>query len=270
MQPMAVQMRKNTIAAASWEDLFSEFRSWRALGEPATLWWRDDDAVAADPALDRMLGLAAGTPLSLAVIPGRFDPSLVGALEAYGARHGNLAILQHGWIHANHAGPDGKKAELGPSRPVAAIAAELKEGAQRLRRAFRDRVLRALAPPWNRLADALIPLLPELGFDGLSTFGPRRAAHPVAGLAQVNTHVDLVDWVSGGGFVGEETALGALVGHLSARRLGHADRAEPTGILTHHLRHDGALDAFLGRLVAATSSLPGVRWIGLGDALAAA
>ena len=39
----------------------------------------------------------------------------------------------------------------------------------------------------------------------------RRRAQPVSGLLQVNTHVDLIDWKGGRGFVGEDAALAALV-----------------------------------------------------------
>src|SRR5216684_8019215 len=58
------------LAAADWLDLERELDAWRAAGRSATLWWRDDDAVRPTPALDRLLAIAAGVPLALAVIPG--------------------------------------------------------------------------------------------------------------------------------------------------------------------------------------------------------
>ena len=47
-----------------------ELHLWRVAGRRLGLWWRDDDARAADPALERLLGLASrhGLPLTLAVI----------------------------------------------------------------------------------------------------------------------------------------------------------------------------------------------------------
>ena len=55
-------------------------------------------------------------------------------------------------------------------------------------------------PPWNRIAPALLPRLRALGFRGLSTFrrSPRRA-QPAPGLAQINTHLDPIDWRGGRG-----------------------------------------------------------------------
>ena len=47
-------------------------------------------------------------------------------------------------------------------------------------------------------------------FAGLRPSVPRRRTHPVRGLLQVNTHVDLIDWKGGRGFVGEAAALAAL------------------------------------------------------------
>ena len=49
------------------------------------------------------------------------------------------------------------------------------------------------------------------------SFDLRRArrVQPVRGLLQVNTHVDLIDWKGGRGFVGEAAALGALLRALA-------------------------------------------------------
>jgi hypothetical protein len=78
-------------------------------------------------------------------------------------------------------------------------------------------------------------------------------------LRQVNTHVDIIAWQSGRGFVGEDSALHMLVGHLASRRRVELDAAEPTGLLTHHARHDEAAWAFLERLFAFTREA-GARW----------
>ncbi|HUA50624.1 MAG TPA: hypothetical protein VMB81_00595, partial [Candidatus Sulfotelmatobacter sp.] len=53
-----------------WNALEREFAQWAAAGRTATLWWRDDDAVAPSAALDRLLTLGAGrAPVALAVVP---------------------------------------------------------------------------------------------------------------------------------------------------------------------------------------------------------
>jgi hypothetical protein len=102
-------------------------------GRTTLFWWRDDDAVAASPALDRLLNLARShaAPLALAVIPARLEPSLaqrLTALEHDQWPAGRLALLQHGYSHTNNA-PDGeKKCELGPHRPLPLTQGDLATG----------------------------------------------------------------------------------------------------------------------------------------------
>jgi hypothetical protein len=251
------------LTTADWSDLEGELDLWRQAGQSATLWWRDDDAVRPTPALDRLLALAGGLPLALAVIP---EP----AGEALAQRLADcpcIGVLQHGWRHANHAPSDEKKAELGPHRPPDAMLGELAAGRRRLAALFGRRSIPVLTPPWNRMTAALVPLLRGAGYAGLSTAGPRRQAAPSPGLIQVNTHADLVAWRSGG-FVGTAAALGLIVGHLAARRTGAADAGEPTGLLTHHLVMDGESETFVARLIALTRAHKAVRWLAASEAFA--
>jgi len=48
---------------------------------------------------------------------------------------------------------------------------------------------------------------------------------------------------------------------LRARRQGHADADEPTGVLTHHWSHDEATWAFLERLFEQTRNRRDVHWL---------
>jgi hypothetical protein len=235
-----------------WADLDGELAAWRMAGRRPTLWWRDDDAVAATAALDRLLALAARwrVPLALAVVPGRLEPSLAARLSQADP---DVAVLPHGWVHASHAPADAKKAELGADRPVTAVQGDIAAGWTALAGAIGARARPVLVPPWNRIAPAVIPELPKLGLRGLSTFGARPAATSTPAMTQVNTHVDPVAWRAGRGFRGADATLAALVGHLRARRLGSVDAHEPTGLLTHHLVHDAAGWAFLEALLAVTA-----------------
>ena len=97
------------------------------------------------------------------------------------------------------------------------------------RDAFGAAFLAVLVPPWNRVEPALIARLAGFGFCGLSTFG-RRPNDAAAGLPQVNTHLDPVDWRGSRLFIGEAAALERLCGAL--------DPEEPIGILSHHLVMD--------------------------------
>jgi hypothetical protein len=239
---------------SSWQALEEEAARWCDGGRTAALWWRDDDAADAGPAFDRLLTLHRDTrvPLSLAVVPALATRALADRLAAEPA----VDLLQHGYAHLNHASPGEKRAELGPHRPTMIVLGELGTGWLALERLFGGRARSVMVPPWNRIAPGLVPTLPEIGFSGLSTFGPRRRARPVSGLLQINTHVDLIDWKSGRGFVGEAAALGALVAALAQAR---TVAAEPVGLLSHHLAMDGGAWDFLRSLWEKASTLPGIR-----------
>lgn len=243
---------------SDWPALDAELDRWGKAGRVATLWWRDDDAVAATPALARLLRTARlpdglPVPVCLAVIPAQAD----GTLAKTVAQHPEVAILQHGFAHRNHAPANEKKMELGAHRPAASVLRELAEGRQRLHQLFGISFLPVLVPPWNRIAAAVRDGAPGVGLTHLSTYGSRAAGDRSA----VNTHVDIIDWHGGRGFAGAAVALGLLTDHLAARREKRADPAEPTGLLTHHLVQDEACWGFLTELIYRLSRRPEVRWL---------
>ncbi|MGE5151311.1 MAG: polysaccharide deacetylase family protein [Rhodospirillaceae bacterium] len=235
----------------SWTAIDEELARWRDAGRTPTLWWRDDDAVDATPALDRLLTVqrTLGVPLALAVVP-------AGATQALAARLSQapgIDLLQHGYAHSNHAPAGEKKAELGPERPAMVVLGELGTGWLALERLFGASVLPVLVPPWNRIAPGLVPALPEIGFRGLSTFGSRPRTRLVSGWVQVNTHIDLIDWRSRR-FAGAETVLGAFARALVASR----DSEEPLGLLSHHLAMDEAGWDFLNSFWERVGGTPGI------------
>ena len=226
----------------NWGDLTRECDAWAQAGRIATWWWRDDDAIEPTPALETLIALEPDA-LALAVIPSRMRPGFGEFLRA----HPGVTALQHGFAHVNHARGDERKSEFPDSRDAGTASDELREGRRLLKHAFGPRALPVLTPPWNRAGDAVLARLRGLGFTGITRYLPRRAVQ-IHGLKQVNTHVDVIDWKGGRGFVGESEALGLLAGHFAARRTGAADADEPTGILTHHLVHDPATWRFLEKL----------------------
>src|SRR5258708_21147363 len=108
---------------AEWDDLVVELDRWEEAGLAAPLWWRDDDAVAPTVALDRLLTVADGVPLALAVIPADVTAELVRALDLFP----RVAVLHHGWRHANRA-VSGKKSEYPAERHPVDVAPEPDEG----------------------------------------------------------------------------------------------------------------------------------------------
>jgi hypothetical protein len=238
----------------AWQAFDDEIARWRDAGRPAELWWRDDDAADASAALDKLLAIQreVETPLALAVVPASAPPALAQRLGEVT----DIDVLQHGYAHVNHAAAAEKKVELGAHRPAMHVLGELGTGWMALERLFGARALPVLVPPWNRIALALVPTLPEIGFVGLSTYGSRKRAEPVKGLRQINTHLDLIDWKGNRGFVGESAALDLLIKALVAARTA---TGEPVGVLTHHLAMDEGGWDFLRSLLGRARTMPGVE-----------
>ena len=245
--------------AGGWQHLDDELDAWQAAGRRADLWCRDDDACRDSPALGRLLEIANGAhvPIALAVIPALMEESLAARL----ANAPLATIVQHGYAHKNHAPPGARNWELGAHRPLEQVIDELEEGRSALLQRFDGRFAPVLVPPWNRIDPQVIARLPAVGFGGLSTFGARETSQPFPGFVQCNTHVDLIAWRRDRAFIGTETAIERLVAHLKARREGSADPSEPSGILTHHLDLDAAAWQFLAELFARTRAHGGASWV---------
>ncbi len=240
-----------------WDKLRRELDAWDQLNTTATLWWRDDDAEQPVEALERLFHLSEShaAPVAIAVSPALATPALGTRIR----EHSECAVLQHGYAHSNHASPERKKNELGDDRPIQTVTAELRNGFRRMQQLFGDRFVTVMVPPWNRISDTLTAGLYDIGFTGISTYLARNTMLE-HNLIRCNTHVDIVDWKAGDRFVGTDRAIQLLVEHLAARRAGEVDPNEPTGLLTHHLRHDENAWQFIEKLLDYTTRHPIVRW----------
>lgn len=245
------------MVSAAWQALAEECARWHGEGRAVEFWWRDDDATRPTPPLRRLLALADATqvPVALAVVPETADATFLAGLSP------RVCVLQHGVDHRNRAVEGEKKTEFPGTEPIAEALARLTRARSRLGALAGERSLDVLVPPWNRLSGQLVAHLTTAGFRGLSRYGARSTVDAAAGLRQTNTHVDVIAWNAGRGFVGEDTALGLAVTHLARRRLRAADPHEATGWLTHHACHDEAVWGFLERLFEVSRRLPGVRWV---------
>ena len=243
---------------ATWSALDHELDAWSTAGREATLWWRDDDATHVTPALEHLLDIATThrVPICLAVIPADVDPGLRTLVDL----HADVTIAVHGIAHENLAKPGEKKCELVEGRPPQVLASRLLQGLETLAALAGDRAIPIVVPPWNRIAESLLPLLTAHGFRGISTYGDRRSISPSQGLLQVNCHVDPIEWRGDRHFIGSESTLDMLIGHLARRRLGHADPDEPTGLLTHHAVWTDEAFAFLAEVFVRTRQHPAIRW----------
>jgi hypothetical protein len=245
--------------ARDWDPLARECDAWAESGCRIELWWRDDDAVADTPALRRLVEIAT-VPLALAVIPANLEGSLPASLKS----HQSVSVLQHGFGHRNRSPAGGKKSEFPAGRLWPEVAADLVHGRDRLAAAFGTQFVPVLTPPWNRIDNSHVSRMSQLGYRGLTTYLARKSAGS-GGIAQVNTHVDIIDWHGTRGFVGLPAALNPLVGHLRAKRTGEADAGEPTGVLTHHLVHDTETWDFLGEVLDWCAKRPNIEWRSAAD-----
>ncbi len=249
---------------ADWSDLVDELDRWADGGRVATFWWRDDDAVAPTPELERLLEAAAHLPISLAVIPGFACLELADRLM----KSPRVVVLQHGWRHINHAAPFANS-EYPGERRVDEVSSEFAAGRKRLVSLFGECALPVFAPPFHGFDDRFLPLLSVNGITAISRKGPR-SARVSAGISQVNVHVVLIEWTDPPSFNGKPAALATLIDHLRARRLGIVDGDEPTGILTHHLVQDSRSYCFIRELADTIVSHPAAKWLDGGEIFSSA
>ncbi len=248
-----------------WQALEDELDRWASAGRTASFWWRDDDVVAATPALERLIGLhrASAAPLALAIIPAQAEPGLVDRLSD----EPNIAALQHGYAHRNHAGPDAKKSEFPNTRSINERVADLQAGRERLQNLLvPDQFVPVFVPPWNRLAADTLPAMPELGYAAVSVFQARSSYWAAPGLAMLNTHIDPIDWHGNDNAAAVERSLAAACLHLRAMRADEQD-LQPLGLLTHHLRHDETIWGFIDLFLSRTAAHPAVRWLDVSTAI---
>lgn len=226
-------------------------------GVVADLWLRDDDAVTPTPALDRLITLSRNfaVPMTLAVVP---EPTSE-ELALYLDKTDRINVAVHGWAHRNHARSDEKKRELGLHRPLETVVRELKDGFERLHTLHESRFVPILVPPWNRIDDAVVEQLMDIGYKALSVFGPEGAA----ALPLLNSHIDVIDWRGTRGGRNHDQ----LFAEIAARTQVALDTGRTTGILTHHLDHDESVWAFLETLFEITANHPGCRWRSSADLL---
>lgn len=243
----------------SLENLARHLDARAAAARPLSLWWRDDDLEAASPELAAFLEAMAdvGIVPALAAIPARLSPSAIEALNGTDAR-----VFVHGWRHTNHADPAAKKSEFGPDRPIAARLDEIARGCERVRQVAGARAVACFVPPWNRIADDLLPRLGEVGITALSAFGSPRGRPPAAAVPRLDTHIDLVDWRGTGRPIG--------AGAFGDRIRDYDGVDGPVGILSHHRVTGLGAWADWRSVLELLTTHPGVRWLVPTDALAGA
>jgi predicted deacetylase len=223
---------------------------------PVEIWWRDDDAQAWTPELERLCALRRtfGLPLAVAVIPAHADPAMLRRLSA----EPKTEILVHGWSHTDKAGGERRKMELTGGLDLGETLARLSAGLASLRR-LAPATLPVLVPPWNRIAPDVLAALPSLGFAGVSAW--REGLQATQGLTIANATVDLIDWRGGG----QMKSAACLHAEIASQRANAGAKGVRIGLLSHHLRMNSAGFANLEELLRTLSSCATVRWPAIRD-----
>jgi hypothetical protein len=231
-----------------------ELRAWATIGAVPHFWWRDDDAHQESGALQLLRELLSEETLLLAVVPGLLQESLVRSMN----NCPKIAIIQHGWMHLNHAAAGAPPSEYPDERERTEIENELSSGQRVLLDAFPKRFHPVFVPPWHRCAVWILREARSLGFDGVSGQAPPfpllRHGYP----GERNIEIDLSDWTTNGQFVGADRFAARIVKALKLRREWSAFDA-PIGVLSHHERITREDFRSLRELIAVLR-LHGVQW----------
>ncbi|MEM6667266.1 MAG: polysaccharide deacetylase family protein [Pseudomonadota bacterium] len=227
-------------------------------GKPILFWWRDDDAADVTPRLEALVAVCSrhDVPLALAIIPSTATERLAACVKA----DPGLVPIQHGWAHKSHAdkGRRERASEFPRSRALEDGLADLERGFQRMAALFGGRFQPILTPPWNRISAPIRLARHEVGLRGISTFSRIKFDD----IHHRNCHVDIIKWRDENRFAGRVKAYRRLVAQ-TRRRLEGVD--QPVGLLTHHLVHDDAADAFMDEALGLLRDHPGVRWPSIPD-----
>lgn len=245
------------MAAAALAPLQAELALWRAAQRSPRLWWRDDDLVDASPQLDCLYALVErhGAAVLMAAIPAQASA----ALADLGDRMPRLTLCQHGWQHVNHAAAGLPKSEFGAARGQAALEADLRQGAARLRALLGERFFPVFVPPWNAYPADAVALLRAAGLRGLSQYPGQPRPPAETGFNLVNAHLDILRWERSAVLQDPLLLAQRMADGLRQQRLAGAE-SEPFGLLTHHRAMGEEAWAFLDAVLALTVA-GGARWL---------
>ena len=144
----------------------------------ARLFIRDDDVWTSDKNFRFFFDLAIdrSLPVVYAVIPGKMDKGLIRFLRRAKEKTPHLLdIVQHGWVHANHAANGETKYEFGTARSLKSQHEDIQQGVKHMSLAFGDHLTPAFVPPYHGYDERTLQVLDEEGFQIFSA-GTRRSA----------------------------------------------------------------------------------------------
>lgn len=244
-----VRLRSSSLTA-----LVRELSLWTAAGKHAVFWLRDDDVSSITDRFERLLVFQKKyrLPMAVAVIPKGLDDNLPFLMKQYP----EVAILQHGWSHKNHA-PEGQRHSEYPSQRLPQeVSQTLGMGRALLQNLFQDQFVYGIVPPWNHFAREHLSQLKAYAFIAgrNDTVAPDDKDIP-----SIAADVDILRWKPAPHFRGSKRLIKIISRQLRARRI--QNRQDPVGILLHHLQMDNRAWAFIEALTEILHAHPSVTFL---------
>jgi len=193
---------------------------------PATIFFRDDDAGWSDDRLFQLLEIFSShsIPIDLAVIPKALGVPLANRLRDHREKFPKyLGLHQHGFCHDNHE-LEGRKCEFGPIRSQVEQFHDIQKGKQHLEELLGGMIDPIFTPPWNRCNAVTAKCLKFLEFKVLSR---DVTADPILlqGLREVPVHID---WFR------KRKGIRIILDQLGQEIADAIQSRDPVGIMLHH------------------------------------
>lgn len=193
------------------------------------LFFRDDDLGWSPKEFARLLTLFAkhDQKLNAAAIPGALNDEIIHESIPYSYQASPfLQVVTHGAQHVSHAA-EGKKSEYAFGRPFDEVRAELENGRILLRERF-ENYYPCFVPPWNRIDDAYLELLPLTGYRMLSRDEQGSLKAASAPVPEFNVSLDL--------HTRKDDARMSAKEIFQALARGHEEGRDAMGVMLHHGR----------------------------------
>jgi hypothetical protein len=191
------------------------------------LFFRDDDLGWSPKEFARLLTLFAkhDQKLNAAAIPGAISEAVLKESIPYSYQASPfLQVVTHGFQHTNHAS-EGKKSEYAYGRSFESVRSELEFGRKTLQEQF-ENYYPCFVPPWNRMDDAYLGLLPNCGYRMLSREEKSAKNAAPAPVPEFNVSVDLHTRKDGSRLTAKEIFQGLARANESG--------IDSMGVMLHH------------------------------------
>lgn len=152
------------------------------------LFFRNDDVGWNVQEFERLLQVFAknGQKINAAAIPSACADTY--KKKSFHEYKNTVQFHTHGYAHLDHQS-EGKKAEFGSARSHTSVKKELRDSFLLSQDLFGELFFPGFTPPWNRMDESLLHLLPEAGFRILSRDGGQKSL--VSGIKDLNIQIDL-------------------------------------------------------------------------------